>query len=63
MPSLVTDRLHYRESQQTAHGYQEAKENVRSAFVAAKLGYWVKKPIQVEDFSISIQVFSIYVLK
>lgn len=58
MQSLVSDgRLHYRDSKLTAQNYQQAKETLHSFFAATKLGYWVKKPVQVEDFFIGIQVF------
>jgi len=48
------DVTQYSEAKASSEGFQKAKKELFKAFTKAGLGTWVKKPMEQDEFDISI---------
>ena len=44
--------ISYKNVKKAAHGFEEAKEMLQSSLIVARLGQWVKKPLEQDGFEI-----------
>ena len=49
------DHVNYIRLKRAAKAFDEAKEMLQSTFVIARLGQWVKKPLEQDSFEIPCQ--------
>lgn len=52
-------QLMYASLKRAAHAFDEAKEKLQASLLSAKYGKWVKKPLEQDQFEITINTLTV----